>query len=117
MPPLVRILPEHGDLGFRAGRLYQRAQISNRRRDPREVDVVAVQEVLIRIVEIVLADVSGASLMPQELGQLVAMEILQQPGQIVHEPCFSLHAMQTRVQGIAFSRASAIGSPQSRQMP
>ena len=81
------------------------------------MDVVAVQEVLRCIVEIVLSDVSGTRLMPQELGQLVAMEILQQPGELVHAPCFSLHAMQTRVQGIAFSRASAIGSPQSRQMP
>jgi hypothetical protein len=28
-----------------------------------------------------------------------------------------LHVMQTRVQGIAFNRASAIGSPQSRHTP
>jgi hypothetical protein len=31
--------------------------------------------------------------------------------------CFSLQAMHTRVHGIAVSRASAIGSPQSRQTP
>lgn len=34
-----------------------------------------------------------------------------------YDCCFSLHVMHTRVQGIAFSRAGAIGSPQSRQMP
>jgi hypothetical protein len=28
-----------------------------------------------------------------------------------------LHVMQTRVHGMALSRAGAIGSPQSRQMP
>ncbi len=84
MPPCLRILSERGDAGFLAGGLHQRAQISNRRADPREVDLVAVEEVLIRVVEIVLADVSGARLMPQELGQLVAMELLQQPGQFVH---------------------------------
>ena len=31
--------------------------------------------------------------------------------------CFSLQVMQTRVQGMALRRASAIGSPQSLQMP
>ena len=31
--------------------------------------------------------------------------------------CFSLHVMQTRVHGMAFSRASAMGSAQSRQAP
>ena len=31
--------------------------------------------------------------------------------------CFCLHSMQTRVHGMAFSRAGAIGSPQSRQIP
>ena len=56
-------------------------------------------------------------LMPQQHLQLFAVEFLEQGQQIGHESCFSLHAMQTRVQGIAFSRASAIGSPQSRQTP
>ena len=36
---------------------------------------------------------------------------------LLHEACFSLHVIQTRVQGIAFSRAAAISSPQSRQTP
>ena len=51
--------------------------------------------------------------------KLVAMELTQQFEQIgrLHALCFSLHVMQTRVQGIAFSRAGAIGSPQSRQIP
>ena len=31
--------------------------------------------------------------------------------------CFSLQVIQTRVHGMAFSRASAIGSPQSRHTP
>ena len=31
--------------------------------------------------------------------------------------CFSLQSIQTRVHGIALSRADAISSPQSRQMP
>ena len=34
-----------------------------------------------------------------------------------YDCCFALHVMQTRVHGIAFRRAAAIGSPQSRQMP
>src|SRR2546429_464524 len=34
-----------------------------------------------------------------------------------HEFCFSLHVMQTRVHGMALSRASAMGSPQSRHTP
>ena len=52
----------------------------------------------------------------------------RQPGQVEvadagaarsvrHAFCFSLQVMHTRVQGMAFSRASAIGSPQSRQTP
>ena len=34
-----------------------------------------------------------------------------------HAFCFSLQVMQTRVHGMALRRASAIGSPQSRQIP
>ena len=44
-------------------------------------------------------------------------KILQQGDELVHEFCFSLQVMQTRVHGIALSRAGAIGSPQSRQIP
>ena len=49
--------------------------------------------------------------------QLLAVELQKQRKQIRHEFCFSLQVMQTRVQGIALSRAGAIGSPQSRQTP
>ena len=49
--------------------------------------------------------------------QLLAMELLQERQQIGHEFCFSLQVMQTRVHGIALSRAGAIGSPQSRHAP
>ena len=56
-------------------------------------------------------------LMAQQRGELVAVELLEQREQIGHAFCFSLQVMQTRVHGMAFSRASAIGSPQSRQTP
>ncbi|MNC94963.1 hypothetical protein D3C83_119600 [compost metagenome] len=55
--------------------------------------------------------------MTKERGELLPVEFLKEGGQIGHEFCFSLQLMQTRVQGIAFSRAAAIGSPQSRQAP
>ena len=61
--------------------------------------------------------VAAARLMPEQHFELFPVEFLEQRQQIGQEPCFSLHAMQTRVHGIAFRRASAIGSPQSRQMP
>ena len=56
---------------------------------------------------------------PLAHGQLVPVEFAQQRKQFgrFHELCFSLHVMQTRVQGMAFSRGPAISSPQSRQMP
>ena len=43
--------------------------------------------------------------------------ILKEWQQVRHKFCFSLQLMHTRVHGIALSRASAIGSPQSRHMP
>ena len=51
--------------------------------------------------------------------RLFAVEVAQQLQQFggFHEFCFSLQVMQTRVQGIAFSRGAAISSPQSRQIP
>ena len=53
------------------------------------------------------------------LEQLVAVELAQELQHLCgfHELCFSLQVMQTRVHGMALSRADAIGSPQSRQMP
>ena len=65
----------------------------------------------------VLRDEAGAGLMPEQHLQLFAVKFLKQRQQVGHEFCFSLHTMQTRVHGIALSRASAIGSPQSRQTP
>jgi hypothetical protein len=50
-------------------------------------------------------------------GELLAVELLEKRQGAGREFCFSLHVMQTRVQGMAFSRASAMGSPQSRQTP
>ena len=63
------------------------------------------------------ADEPRARLVAQQHRQLLAVELLEQRQQVGHEFCFSLQVMQTRVQGIAFSRAAAIGSPQSRQTP
>ena len=58
---------------------------------------------------------------PMPLGEreAIAVALLQQGGKLggFHAFCFSLQLMQTRVQGIAFSRASAIMLPQSRQTP
>ena len=52
-------------------------------------------------------------------GQLLAVALLEHVEELggLHEFCFCLQVMQTRVHGMAFSRAGAIGSPQSRQMP
>ena len=86
-------------------------------RQPGQVRVLAVDDVLVSVVRVVLRDGSRAGLVPRQDGQLLAVALLQELQQIVHEPCFSLQVMQTRDQGIAFSRASAIGSPQSRQTP
>ena len=49
----------------------------------------------------------------------LSVEFLEERQQLgrLHDCCFSLQVMQTRVQGIAFSRAVAIGSPQSRHVP
>src|SRR5438132_2618957 len=93
------------------------AQLGDGRGDPRQLRFFAVEDVLIGVVEIVLDDVAGALLVAQESGQFVAVELLQQRKEIGHAFCFSLQVMQTRVHGIALSRAGAIGSPQSRQIP
>ena len=60
---------------------------------------------------------AGDRLLEAALLQLVAVELLKKGQKVGHKFCFSLHVMQTRVHGIAFSLASAIGSPQSRHMP
>ena len=56
----------------------------------------------------------------QDGAAFLVMELLDQRQRRAlraHEFCFSLQVMQTRVHGMAFNRASAIGSPQSRQTP
>src|SRR4029078_2124628 len=79
--------------------------------------VVPVDDVLIRVVDVVLPNKPGRRLMAQQRRELLSVELLQQPEQTRHEPCFSLQVMDTRAHGMPFTRAGAIGSPQSRQMP
>ena len=60
----------------------------------------------------------GDILVPHQQADALEIEFADQFGEgvvrLAHAFCFSLQVMQTRVQGIAFNRASAIGSPQSR---
>src|SRR4029079_4528695 len=79
--------------------------------------VVPVDDVLIRVVDVVLPNKPGRRLMAQQRRELLSVELLQQPEQTRHEPCFSLQVRPPRFHGMAFTRAVAIGSPQSRQMP
>src|SRR6185295_6722094 len=77
-----------------------------------------VDDVLIRIVEVVMAHRACARFVALDERDAAGGKIGQQLLEVGHQAfCFSLHEMQTRVQGIASSRASAIGSPQSRQTP
>ena len=78
---------------------------------------LAVDDVLVSVVGVVLPDQPRAGLVLQQHRQLLAVEFLEKRQQIGHEFCFSLQVMQTRVHGMAFSRAGAIGSPQSRHTP
>ena len=52
-------------------------------------------------------------------GQLLAVKLPKDGKKFVgsHELCFCLQLMHERVQGIAWSRGAAMGSPQSRQIP
>ena len=95
------------------------AEVDDGVAQPREVDVLAVDHVLVGVVGVVLADEAGGGHVPGAHRGLFAVELAQQLEQVggFHELCFSLQVMQTRVQGIAFSRGAAISSPQSRQMP
>lgn len=79
----------------------------------------AGEEVLVRIVDVVLTDMASRGLMIGHEAQTVAVALLKKRKQLgrFHALCFSLQLMHTRVHGIAWSRASAIGSPQSRQTP
>ena len=75
--------------------------------------------VLVVVVEIVVPDVPRPGLMTFEQRHSLGGKLGEDLPQLVllHQACFSLHVIQTRVQGIAFSRAAAISSPQSRQTP
>src|SRR5262245_19779874 len=78
----------------------------------------AVDDVLIRVVEVVIADRACTRVVTLDERHAPGSEFGQQRLEIGHQAfCFSLQEMQTRVQGIASSRASAMSSPQSRQTP
>ena len=62
------------------------------------------------------ADVSEPARPERRLLLVELQEQLEEVGGL-HEFCFSLQVMQTRVHGMAFSRAAAISSPQSRHTP
>ena len=87
--------------------------------EPAQVHVLARDDVLIRVVEVVVGDDARIRHVAGALGELVAVELPQELQHLCgfHELCFSLQVMQTRVHGMALRRAAAIGSPQSRQMP
>ena len=107
-------------LDRRLGQLFQlAAHVDDRVAEPIELDVLAGDDVLKGVVEVVMGDMLGHRDVPLPHDQLVPVEFAQQREQFgrLHELCFSLQVMQTRVQGMAFSRAAAISSPQSRQMP
>ena len=95
------------------------AKILDCRTKPRDVRVFPADDILVGVVEIQVADMVRDRLVPQQ--QCCALR-RRTPGERqafrrLHAFCFSLQVMHTRVHGIAFSRASAIGSPQSRQTP
>ena len=91
----------------------------NRVAQPREVHVLAVDDVLVGVVDVVVADEAGACDVALLQRQLLEVDLLEQRSDLggPHADCFSLQVMHTRVHGIAFRRAGAIGSPQSRQTP
>ena len=107
-----------GHASIRLGLVHDHAaQLFDRLGDPRELRLVAVDDVLIRVVGVVLPHQPRARFVAQQRRQLVAVELLEQRQDVAHELCFSLHVMHTRVHGMALSRAGAMGSPQSRQIP
>src|SRR4029079_12079832 len=81
----------------------------------------ASNDVLIGVVEIVMANHAGRGFVPlqqrQSFRSHIGQELLQLVRLHAYEFCCSLQLMQDRVHGIAVRRASAIGSPQSRQTP
>ena len=95
------------------------AEIDNRVAHPLRVHLLAGDHVLVGIVELVVADGLRAFDVTVHQSQAIAIELLQESElfRSLHAFCFSLQVMHTRVHGIALSRATAIGSPQSRQVP
>ncbi len=95
------------------------AQVAYGIGQPGQVRLLARDDVLIGIVDVVIGDLTGCGHVSIKRRKTLLIEFAQQRDQLawLHVACFSLQLMQTRVQGIAFKRASAIGSPQSRQMP
>ena len=71
------------------------------------------------LLNVVVADLPRDGDVALAQRQLLAVELAEDGDEVggFHAFCFCLQLMQTRVQGIASSRAGAIGSPQSRQMP
>ena len=95
------------------------AEIGDRVTNPAQLHVLAIDDVLIGVVEVVIGDEACAGDVALLERGLVAIELAKQFEQCgrFHAFCFSLQVMQTRVQGMALRRAGAIGSPQSRQTP
>ena len=117
-------LRDFGDSGTGSvvdGGGQRRAELGQRRLQPREVRLLAADDVLVGVVEVVVADEARAGFVALEQRQSLGGELGQESAAARPASssgfCFSLQVMQTRVQGIAFSRASAIGSPQSRHTP
>src|SRR5687768_8662143 len=86
--------------------------------------LLAGDDVLIRVVDVVVGDGDRDVFVPHQQHHALEVEVVNQIGEVrcAHgrsaQPfCFSLQVMQTRVQGMAFRRASAMGSPQSLQTP
>ncbi len=95
------------------------AGVGQRVPQPVQVHVLTRDRVLVGVVEVVVAhDLRGGDVALAHV-QLLAVELPQETDELVggHALCFSLQVMQTRVQGIALSLASAISSPQSRHTP
>ena len=95
------------------------AHVRDRIRNPPDVHLLAGDDVLVRVVEVVMGHVLRDRDVALQHGVFVPIELAQEDELFCgfHELCFSLQVMQTRVQGMALSRGWAMGSPQSRQMP
>ena len=95
------------------------AQRGDRIAQPLEVHFLPAEHLLIAVVRVVGRDRLRVGLPRLEQLERFPVRIVEECQQLggAHEFCFALQVMQTRVQGMAFSLASAIGSPQSRQTP